>query len=140
MNLVASLSVDGEMPIGAMEWYDMLAPIIALQMPDFQINKEVLCKDLLAAILQLPGDTRAKILMVKVPSKHEQNVAVQEAKQQSHRGMLVGIGAVITVIAVIILGVYVTLTSMNGGDVDKEAISTVGKVVSELVKLFLGTE
>lgn len=140
MNLVASLSIDGERAIGTMDWYDMLEPLISLQMPHFPIKRDVLCKELLAAILDLPGETRAKILMVRVPSKEEEIEAVQEAKQQSHRGMLVGIGGIVTVLALIILGMYVTIVTINGGTVDKEAVSTIGTIVKELIQVFVGSQ
>lgn len=140
MNLVATLSVEKNKPIGAMEWYETLAPLIALQLPENTLSPDMTCSDLLTVIMDLPREVRVKILMVEVPSKQEQHTAVQEAKQESHRGMLVGISGVIMVLSIGALFVYMSLTSINGGEVDKEAMGTFAGIVKDLLTVLLAPE
>lgn len=135
MNLLAILSIDQAKPLGQMEWYGTVVPLISLQLPQAGVNEAMTCGELLALILELPSDVRINMLKVTVTDGAATENALQEVKQESHRSMLVGLSAALLVIGVIVLLGFYFYTRVEGNPVDQEELKSLWEIVKEAAGL-----
>lgn len=131
MNLLAILSIDQAKPLGQMEWYGTVVPLISLQLPQANVNETMTCGELLTLILELPSDTRMSMLKVSVTDTAATENAMQEVKQESHRSMLVGLSAVFLVIAFAVLMGFYVYARVEGNPMDKEELNSLWEIAKE---------
>jgi len=135
MNLLAILSIDQAKPLGQMDWYGTVVPLISLQLPQAGVNEAMTCGELLALILELPSDVRMSVLKVTVTDSTATENAIQEVKQESHKSMLVGLSGVFTFVAVAILIGFYIYTRIEGNPMDKEELDSLWSIIKEALSL-----
>lgn len=135
MNLLAILSLDQTKRLGDQPWYSTVIPLIAMQIRDKGIGPDMTSGEFLTILLDLPNDVRAQMLAVTVHDQEAADEAVNEIKEDSHKGLLVGISVVFLIVCSAALMIFIGYSEVEGKPVSKESMDTIWGIIKEVMSM-----